>query len=131
LAAAVGVMHELAIGVTSGERHDQRADDEVGGLAFTHRPPGEALVVEVLDAGEVELAVAASELRDVRDPSLVGPLGCEVAFQQVRRGRGVRAPAAPLPTGVGADQATLGHDPRHPLTRMRSPVVTKLALHPR
>ena len=100
--------------MTSREGHHQGVDDEVGGLSFAHRPPGEALVVEV-DAGEVELAVAAPELGDVRDPSLVGPLGGEVALQQVRRRRGVGPAATPLLAAVGADQAALGHDPRHPL----------------
>jgi hypothetical protein len=30
-------------GVASAESHDERSDDEVGGLAFSHQPPDDPL----------------------------------------------------------------------------------------
>ena len=70
--------------------------------------------MQVADAGEVELAVAAAELGDVRDPAQIRPLGGEVALQQVRRRHhgGVSAPP-PLATPVSADQAVRAHQPGH------------------
>lgn len=115
----------------SGLRHDEGADDEVGGLAFANRPAGQALVVEVFDAGEVELAVAAMELGDVGDPTLVGAFGGEVALQQVRRRRRVSPTLPPLPAGVGVDEATLGHDPRQPFPGVLVAMVAELALDAR
>jgi hypothetical protein len=75
---AIRVMNELPVGCSPSEGHDQGVHDEVGGSPVTHGPPGEALVVEVFDPHEVEASVAARELGDVRDRSLVGRV--DVAF---------------------------------------------------
>ena len=57
-------------------------------------PADDAAVVQVTDAGEVELAVTGGELGDIGDPSLVRCRGREVAVQQVRQPAGV-GPATP------------------------------------
>ena len=36
LRTAIRVVHDIVIGISSGERHHQRVDDQVGGLAFAH-----------------------------------------------------------------------------------------------
>lgn len=108
-------MDQFAVGISASERHDQRVDDKVGGLAFAHGPAGQALVVEVLDAGQEQLAVQGGELGDVGHPPLVGAFRGEVAFQQVRGRRGVGAAPPPLAPRVGTHETELGHDPRHPL----------------
>jgi hypothetical protein len=127
----IGVMDQLAFGDTSSERHHQRVHDEVGGLAFTHRPARETKVVQILDAGEEELAVAAAELGDVRDPPLVRPPGGEVTLQQVACGRGVFLASPPPLTSVHADQTAFGHDPRHSLAAVMPASVVKLTRHAR
>jgi len=72
LRALVAVMDEFTIGSAPRERHHERRDHQIGRLSFSHRPTDEGLVEEVADAGEEEFAVKAVELRDVRDPALVG-----------------------------------------------------------
>ena len=67
LAAAIGVMDDFAVRVASSQRHHQGVDDDVGGGPLRHRPAGQTSIVEVEDAGQVELAVAAGELGDVGD----------------------------------------------------------------
>ena len=108
----VGVVNEISARVATPERHHQRGDDQVGGLAFAHRPANEGVVVEVADAGEVELAVPALELGDVRDPTSIRLFGGEVALQQVRcrHDLGVSA-STELSAGVRADQVVVGHQP--------------------
>ena len=116
LAAVVGVVQQLACGVAATEGHHQRGDDEVGGLAFAHRPTDQRVVMQVTDAGQVELAVAAAELGDVGDPSLIGALGGEVPLQQVRcRGHGGVAASTPLSSPMGADEALSTHQTGHPM----------------
>lgn len=78
LRPVIRVMDELGGRRAASERHHEGVDDEVGGLAFAHRPARHATVVEDLDPGEVELAVTAFELGDVRDPPLIGSPGGEV-----------------------------------------------------
>jgi hypothetical protein len=51
-----------------------------------HRPADQILIVEVEDAGEVELPVTGRELGDVADPTLVRCRGAEVTLQEIRRG---------------------------------------------
>jgi hypothetical protein len=68
LTAVIGMMQQLAVGCASSERHHERVHDQVSGLSFAHRPARQALVVEVLDAGEEQFPVAARELGDVSDP---------------------------------------------------------------
>ena len=123
-------MDELAVGCASGESHDERVDDEVCGLAFSHRPAREALVMQVFDAGEEQLPVAASELGDVRDPPLIGTSCGEGTLQQIGGWRGVRPASPPAAAAVGADEAALGHDPRDPLAGMTPTSVAELALDP-
>jgi hypothetical protein len=76
------VVQQVTVGDASCERHHQGADGEVSGLTFTHRPAREALVAQVLDAGEEELAVDA---------------------KQVTRGCGVGFAAPPAAAAVHAD----------------------------
>lgn len=72
LRSSIGVMNEpVSFRVPSSERHHQGVHDEIGDLAFTHRPTDDGLAVEVLDPGEDKLAVQAAELGDVGDPPRV------------------------------------------------------------
>ena len=108
-------MHEIGVGVSTGQRHDHGVDDEVCGLAFAHRPAGQALVVEVFDAGQEPLAVTAAELGDVGHPPLVRARCGEVAVQKNGSWCGVGSASPPLLALVGADETAFGHDPGHPL----------------
>lgn len=71
--------------------------------------------MQVLDAGEVELAVATRELGDVRDPAFIGPLGGEVPLEQITGGCGGAFASPSLLAAVHADEAALGHQPCDPL----------------
>jgi hypothetical protein len=109
-------MDEFTIGTSPGERHHERRDHQIGRLSFAHRPADEGLVEEVADAGEKELAVETVELRDVRDPALVGAARAEVALEQVRGVGGVGLAPSPLLSTVHAHQPVFDHDPRHAVT---------------
>jgi len=91
LASGVAVDHKHDVGAraASGECHAQRVDDErvahVGGELPSDHAPAE----DVDDEREVQDAVPAAQAREVTDPQLVGPLGGEVALDQVRRADGV------------------------------------------
>jgi hypothetical protein len=132
LAAMVGVMDQLVARLASPEGHDERGDDEVGGLPFAHRPAHDRVVVEIPDRSEVELAVLAGELGDVGHPSQIGALGAEVALQQVRRRDHLGVSAlAPLLAAMDANQAVMGHQPCHSVARHADAAVAELALDPR
>jgi hypothetical protein len=49
LAALVGVMNEAGVGATSGERHLERVDDELGAQMVGHRPADDPPREQVLD----------------------------------------------------------------------------------
>lgn len=116
LAAVIGVVQQLPGRVAPPEGHHQRGDDEVGGLAFAHRPTDQRVVVEVADPCQVELAVATAELGDVGDPSLIGALGGEVPLQQVRcRRHGGVAASTPLASPMRPDEALSTHQAGHPM----------------
>jgi hypothetical protein len=55
------------------------------------------------------LAVPAAELGDVGDPPLIGPLGGEVTFEQIRCGRRVRPAAPPSWSAVHTNLAVGAH----------------------
>lgn len=131
LTPAVGVMDEVLVRCPPGQRHDQRVDDQVGGLAFAHRPAGQALIVQVLDAGQEQLPVEAGELGDVGHPALIGLRGGEVALEQIRGRRGVGLATPPLPPAVSAHETAFGHDPRHALSGTAPTTVAKLPRDPR
>jgi hypothetical protein len=129
LGAAIRVVHQVAVGHPAAERHHQRPDDQVGGLALAHRPAHDAVVVEVDDPGQVELAVPAAELGDVGHPPLVGPLGGEVPLQQIRGRCRVGSAPPPLLAAVHADEPALGHDAGYPLAGVAAPPVRQLPRH--
>ena len=120
LRAAVGMMNELTVGLTASEGHHQCVDDEVGGLSFAHRPADHAAIVEVLDPGQEQLAVAASEL------ALVGCRCGEVPSEEIGSGRRVGPAAPPILTTVGIDQAQFTHDPSHTLATDPATVPSQL-----
>ena len=112
----IGVVQQLAGRVAATEGHHQRRNDEVGGLAFAHRPTDQRVVVQVADPGQVELAVDTAELGDVGDPSLIGALGGEVPLQQIRcRRHGGVAASTPLASPMRPDQALSTHQTGHPM----------------
>ena len=126
---AIGVMGQLPGGrVSSAECHDEGVDDEIGRLAFAHRPAHDRLIVKVLDSGQVELAVPTGELGVVGDPPLIGPLGSEVPLEQVRcRGR-VRLAAPPSSPAMDTDEAVLAHQPGDSLATDPAATMAKLAV---
>jgi len=76
-------------------------------------PADERLIENVADAGQEELAVEAVELRDVRDPALVGSRRAEVTLEWVGSVSGVGLAASPLPATVHTLEPVLDHDSRH------------------
>jgi hypothetical protein len=116
LRSVVGVVHEFVARVAAAQRHDEGGHDEVGRLTFAHRPADQGVVVQVSDPGQVELAVLAPELADVRNPAQIRTFGREVPCEQIRcrDDRGVAA-LAPLPTPVSADKALVAHQTGHPM----------------
>ena len=111
-ATRVASLPRLGVGISTRQRHDERVDDEVGGLAFAHRPAGDASVVQVHDPGQEQLPINAAELGDVRDPTLIRCFGGEVAFEEITGRSGVGA-AAPFLAAVRPDKAALCHQPSH------------------
>jgi len=71
LTAVIRVMDQLGVWITAGKGHHEGVDDEIGGLAFAHRPAAHASIVEIDDAGPEQLAVNAFELGDVGHPSQI------------------------------------------------------------
>ena len=113
----VGVVQQLVGRVAATERHHQRGDDEVGGLAFAHRPADEGVVVQVADAGEVELAVNSTRTR--RCPRPIADRSRSAVKSRCSRSgagdhRGVTA-STPLAAAVSADQALGSHQPGDPV----------------
>jgi hypothetical protein len=114
--------------VTAVHRHGhlQGAASELGVVMFangeTHQPPR----AQVLDGGQVQLALVGGDLGQITTPLLVEPLGGKVPVQQIwgRHGPLVgsgRVPPAPPPRS--SDQTLTGHGTldgllRHPLTRL-------------
>lgn len=125
-------MDQIPVRAAPSERHDQGVDNDVGGLAVRHRPTGDAAVMKVENAGEEEFAVAAFELGDVRDPSLVRRCRAEVPSDQIRPRRRVRLLAwPPFLAAVHADEAAFGHDPSDPFAADTSITMLELPQHPR
>ena len=67
----------LATAMSSARQH------ELGSEVPGHRPADDAAAEYVEDDGEVEEAGASRDVGDVRDPERVGPVGCEVALDEV------------------------------------------------
>ena len=130
LRALVAVVDQRSVGTATRERHDERRDHEVGRLAFTHGPADEGLIEEVADAGQEQLAVEAVELRDVRDPPLVGSRRAEVALEQVGGVSSVGLAASPLLATVHAHESVSDHDPCHAVSPDPVTAVTQLPENP-
>jgi len=110
------VVHQLDVGagLAARERHPQCVEDEVGAHVAGELPADDAPRERVDDEAEEHDALPAAQVREVRQPQLVGPGGAEVAIDEVRRARGgrVRRGRAPrLAAALGALDGVLAHQP--------------------
>jgi hypothetical protein len=109
-------MDELEVGASgsSGQRHAQGVEDEVGARRRRELPADHAPAVDVDDEGEEDQAFPAAKVREVRDPKLIQARGGEVAIDQVGRPAGGRVGdrgAPRLAAALGALQAVHAHQP--------------------
>ena len=74
-----GVMHQTVAGLAPGDRHVQRAGDDLGLERPAHRPADHAAGAGVEDDGKIEKALVGPDVRDVGDPESVRTVGGEVA----------------------------------------------------
>ena len=88
--AAIGVVHDAAVGSPAIERHDQRVGDQLGGDGGVHGPADDTTRPQVDHRGEVEPAFVGAELGDVCGPEPVGAVRVEVPSDQIRCRRRVR-----------------------------------------
>jgi hypothetical protein len=61
------------------DRHHERIRDELGGHLGLHRPADDSSRKEVDHGRDIEPALGRPDIREVRDPSLVRPLGGELS----------------------------------------------------
>ena len=82
LAAGIGVVHELDVGAAASTRqsHAQRVEDEVGAHVIGELPANDPAREDVDDEAEVDHALPAANVGEVRDPEPVGAVGAEMAI---------------------------------------------------
>ena len=90
LRSGIRMVHELDVGAaaTPGQRHPRRVEDQrrahVGGELSADDPSA----VDVDDEADVDHALPAADIGEVRDPEPIRPLGAEIAADEIRRPRG-------------------------------------------
>src|SRR3954466_4915416 len=96
---SVTVMDQAGFRPAALQGHDQRVHAQPGPQVIRHRPADDLARGQVLDRGQVQPALVRRQVGDVGQPDRVGPLGDEVAVEQVRRDRqgvaGVGGPRRP------------------------------------
>src|SRR5215217_6094241 len=83
LAALVGVPDQPGAGTAMLDGHLKGVGDQFGAHVIGHRPADDPAREEVLDGDEIEPSLPRAQIRDVRDPALVGSGGTEVPIEQV------------------------------------------------
>ena len=116
LTAAVRVMDELDVGAGPAlmQRHPERIEHEVGAHVAGELPADHAAREGVEDEREEHDTFPAAQVGQVRHPQLIRPVGCEVAFDQVRlpQRRGIRRGRPPrLPSALRALDPVGAHQP--------------------
>ena len=110
---------DVGAGGAAGERHAQRVEDEIGAHVAGELPAHHAAREDVDDEAEEHHALPAAQVSEVRDPQLIGPLGAEVALDEIGRtvGRRVGLGGAPrLASALGALDAVGAHQPLNVVT---------------
>ena len=87
--AGVAVMDEVDVGagLAARQRHPQGVEDEVGAHVRRELPADDPPRVDVDDEAEEHHPLVAAHVREVRDPQRVGPVGAEVAVDEIRAAR--------------------------------------------
>jgi hypothetical protein len=96
---------DVGAGPAVGERHSQRVENEIGAHVGRELPAHDAAREGVDDEAEKHHPFPAAQVGEVRDPQLIGPVGREVAVDEVgaacrRRVRRGRAPRFAAPLGA-------------------------------
>ena len=119
VAAAITVDDRLLTVLERGAGVGEHAVVQRRVRARAYRPGDRHAVVAVDHGRQVGLARGDGELREVRDPQHVRPLGVEVAVHQIRRCLGQLAlvRAVPLRAFEQRHQAMPSHQPHDPLGR--------------
>src|SRR3954471_13453234 len=110
---SVTVMDQAGFRPAALQGHDQRVHAQPGPQVIRHRPADDLARGQVLDRGQVQPALVRRQVGDVGQPDRVGPLGDEVAVEQVRGDRQV-VPAVGGPRGPTAAPPRLPAHPAHP-----------------
>jgi len=92
LRSGVGVVHEFDVGAaaTAGQRHPQRVQDQRGAHVAGQLPADDPAREDVDDEAEVDHALPAADIGEVRDPEPIRLLGAEVAVDEIGRPPGCR-----------------------------------------
>jgi hypothetical protein len=83
LAATIGMMDQCTIRPTRADRHRQCIHDQVPIDPTTHRPTNNPARIKIHHHRQIEPSLVRRQIRDIRCPSLVRRLGCEVLLQQI------------------------------------------------
>lgn len=123
MTAAITVDDRFLVLAERGARVRKHAVGQRGVGAHADRPGDRKPVVAVDDGRRVRLARRDGELRQIRDPQHVRPLGVEIAVHEVgwRLGRPALVRAVPLRALAQRHHAMLGHEPHDPFGRHRHP----------
>ena len=85
LAATVAVENAARRRGAKRDGHFQRPDRQIAFHAITDSPADHAPGMQIQDHRQIKPALAGPDIADVTRPFLVGPVGGEVALQQVWR----------------------------------------------
>lgn len=81
LTALVRVQQNRRFGLAAPQRHDQRAQHQIGVDARAHAPADDLAREQVQHHGQVQPALVRADVGDVGHPGLVGLLDLELALQ--------------------------------------------------
>ncbi len=116
LTPVVRMVHDAG-GLPLGNGHLEGGQHELRPEVPGHRPADDAAAEDVEDDGEVEEAAAGGHVRDVGHPERVGPVGRELALDEVRSFRvaGLARRRLGSATPADAHDPVLAHEPGHAL----------------
>src|SRR2546423_8265338 len=99
------------------ECHGEGGNGEFSAHMLAHRPADDLASEQVEDHGQVEPTFAGRDVGDIRQPDLIGPVGCEIPIQQVggyRQGMLAVGRAYAIAAWRGSPGAVPGHHPVGP-----------------
>src|SRR5881392_241430 len=134
LTAAIRMMDQARPRAASLECHGEGGNGEFGAQMLAHRPADDLASEQVEDHGQVEPTFAGRDVGDIRQPDLIGPVGCEIPIQQVggyRQGMLAVGRAYAIAAWRVSPDAVLAHQPLDPLAADGLALGTQLGMNTR